>query len=244
MKRTLKEVKHILDLKRNLLSLGTLDKSSYNFKVENGKLTISKGVMVFMKGQKRNGLYILEGHTLKGLVGSMLRIETDKTILWHRRLGHLSDWGLKELHKQGLLCGDNINKIDFCQYCILGKQHRLAFKVSIHKSKDVLEYVHLDLWGTTRVSTYGGNRYFLSLIDDYSRKAWLYLLNTKDEHTVLTKVKEWKALVENQTNKRVKVLKTDNGLEFCNEQFEMLYKNQGISRHKIVRNTPQRNGLE
>ena len=148
------------------------------------------------------------------------------------------------MHKQGLLCGDNINKIDFCQYCILGKQHRLAFKVSIHKSKDVLEYVHLDLWGPTRVSTYGGNRYFLSLIDDYSRKAWLYLLNTKDEHTVLTKVKEWKALVENQTNKRVKVLKTDNGLEFCNEQFEMLYKNQGISRHKIVRNTPQRNGLE
>ena len=50
MTSTLKEVRHIPDLKRNLLSLGTLDKSSYNFKVENGKLTISKGVMVFMKG--------------------------------------------------------------------------------------------------------------------------------------------------------------------------------------------------
>ena len=50
MTRTLKEVRHISDLKRNLLSLGTLDKSSYNFKVENGKLTISKGVVVFMKG--------------------------------------------------------------------------------------------------------------------------------------------------------------------------------------------------
>ena len=61
-------------------------------------------------------------------------------------------------------------------------------------------------------------------------KVWLYMLNTKDEHTVLTKVKEWKALVENQTNKRVKVLRMDNGLEFCNEQFEMLYKNQGILR--------------
>ena len=47
--------------------------------------------MVFMKGQKRNDLYILEGHTLKGLVGSMLRTETDKTILWHKKLGHLSD---------------------------------------------------------------------------------------------------------------------------------------------------------
>ena len=99
MTRTLKEVGHVPDLKRNLISLGTLDKSSYNFKVQNRKLTISKGVMVVMKGQKRNGLYILEGHTLQGLVGSMLRIEVDKTILWHRRLGHLSDRGLKELHK-------------------------------------------------------------------------------------------------------------------------------------------------
>ena len=87
MTRTLKEVY----LKRNLISLGTLDESGYNFKIENGKLTISKGVMVVMKGQKRNDLYILKGHTLKGLVESVLRTETDKTVLWHRRLGHLSD---------------------------------------------------------------------------------------------------------------------------------------------------------
>ena len=87
MTRTLKEVY----LKRNLISLGTLDESGYNFKIENGKLTISKGVMVVMKGQKRNDLYILKGNTLKGLVESVLRTETDKTVLWHRRLGHLSD---------------------------------------------------------------------------------------------------------------------------------------------------------
>ena len=79
--RTLKEVRHVPDLKRNLISLGTLDKSGYNFKAKNGKLTISKGAMVVMKGQKRNGLHILEGHTLKGLVGLVLRTEIDKTIL-------------------------------------------------------------------------------------------------------------------------------------------------------------------
>ena len=119
----------------------------------------------------------------------------------------------------------------------------LAFKATIHKSKDVLEYVHLDLWGPTRISIHCGSMHFLSLIDDYFRKVWLYLLQTKDEHTILTKVKEWKALVENQTSKKVKVLRTDNGLEFCNEEFEMFCKNQGILRHKTVRNTPQQNGL-
>ena len=120
---------------------------------------------------------------------------------------------------------------------------QVSIQVAIHKSKDVLEYVHSDLWGLARVSTHGGNKYFLSLIDDYSRKVWLYLLKTKDEHTVLTKVKEWKALVENQTNKRVKVLRKDNGLEFCNEEFEMFCKNQGILKHKTVTNTHQQNGL-
>ena len=69
------------------------------------------------------------------------------------------------------------------------------------------------------------------------------MLKTKDEHTILTKVKEWKALVENQTNKRVKVLRKDNGLEFCNEEFEMFCKNQGILKHKTVTNTHQQNGL-
>ena len=103
--------------------------------------------MVVMKGQKRNGLYILEGHTLKGLVGSVLRTETDKTILWHIRLDHLSDRGLKELHKQGLLCGDSISKIDFCQYCILGKQHRLAFK---------LQYTSQRMYWNMYIQIYGG----------------------------------------------------------------------------------------
>ncbi|KAL6345616.1 hypothetical protein AAG906_017347 [Vitis piasezkii] len=78
-----------------------------------------ESAMVVMKGQKRNGLYILEGHTSKVLVGSVLRTETNKTILWHKRLGHLSDRGLKGLHKQGLLCGDNISKIVFINVVFL-----------------------------------------------------------------------------------------------------------------------------
>lgn len=75
------------------------------------------------------------------------------------------------------------------------------------------------------------------------RKVWLYLLKIKDEHTALAKVEEWKALIENQTNKRVKVLRIDNGLGYCNEEFEMFCKYQVILRRKTVRNTPQQNDL-
>lgn len=57
------------------------------------------------------------------------------------------------------------------------------------------------------------------------------------------KFKEWKSLVENQTGKKIKKLKTDNGLEFCNQQFGSYCANEGISRHRTVRLTPQQNGL-
>ncbi len=57
-----------------------------------------------------------------------------------------------------------------------------------------------------------GGRYFMTLIDDYSRNVWLYILKTKDQ--VVEKFKAWKALVENQSGRKLKALKTNNGLEF------------------------------
>ena len=55
--------------------------------------------------------------------------------------------------------------------------------------------------------------------------------------------KEWKSLLENQTRKKVKRLRTDNGLEFCNREFDNFCKAEGIVRHKTVVNTPQQNGI-
>jgi len=55
--------------------------------------------------------------------------------------------------------------------------------------------------------------------------------------------KEWKILVENQMERKIKYLCTDNGLEFCNEEFNDFYKVHGIARHKTVRHTPQQNGV-
>ncbi|GJZ72093.1 retrotransposon protein, putative, ty1-copia subclass, partial [Tanacetum coccineum] len=72
----------------------------------------------------------------------------------------------------------------------------------------------LDLWGPSQVESLGGKSYFLSVVDDYSRRVWVYILKFK--HEAFGKFKEWKQLVENQTGRTVKKLRTDNGLEFCN----------------------------
>lgn len=84
----------------------------------------------------------------------------------------------------------------------------------MHSSKGTLDYIHFYLWGFTQELSLGGARYFVSIVDDYSIWVWIYTLKQKDQ--VCEKFKEWKALVENQIGKKIKKLKTDNGLEYCN----------------------------
>ena len=79
------------------------------------------------------------------------------------------------------------------------------------------------------------------VIDDYSRKVWVYFLKSKYE--VLINFKQFKALIENQTGKKIKRFRTDNGLEFCSGEFNEFCKNEGIVRHRTVRRTPQQNGV-
>ena len=64
--------------------------------------------------------------------------------------------GLQELEKQGLLCGDKISNLDFCENCVFGKTHSAKFPKGVHMSKHVLEYVHADLWGPAQVSSLSG----------------------------------------------------------------------------------------
>lgn len=75
-----------------------------------------------------------------------------------------------------------------------------------------MEYIHSDLWGASRVPSNGGARYFKSIIDDYSRRVWIYTLKNKSEAP--DKFKQWLLFVENQTGRKLKKLRTDNGLEF------------------------------
>ena len=153
----------------------------------------------------------------------------------------MSQKRLQILSQQGFLGKAPVTTLDFCQMCVLGKQHRMSFLKGTHNVKACLEYTHADLWGPAKVNTFGENRYFLSIIDDFSRKVWVYLLKSKDQ--TLESFKTWKTLVENQVDRKVKCLRTDNGLEFCNTAFDNFCKENGIQRHRTVPYTPQQNGV-
>ena len=87
----------------------------------------------------------------------------------------------------------------------------------------------------------GGHLYYATFIDNHSRKTWVYLMKSKDE--VSTKFQEFKAEVENLTERRIKILRSDNGGEYTSKEIMALYKESGIERELIVPYNPEPNGV-
>jgi 5'-3' exoribonuclease 2 len=122
--------------------------------------------------------------------------------------------GLRDMHNKGMVegfseCG---LEFDFCEHFIYGKQIPVRFPSGASRENGILELVHNDVFGLVTVPSLGGSLYYVSFIDDFSRKTWIYFLRKKSE--VFNKFKEFKALVENKTDKKIKVLRTDEGGEF------------------------------
>jgi hypothetical protein len=105
-----------------------------------------------------------------------------------------------------------------CTTCIKGKQHCEKFpKEGGLKAINVLGLIHYDICGQIQTSTYYGCTYFITFIDDYKRYTIMYLLHHKSK--AFAKFKQFKQLVENQTNYQIKVLRVDNGGEYKLKEF-------------------------
>jgi len=93
-------------------------------------------------------------------------------MMWHRRLCHMSKRGLEILAKGNLL--PRLKEVDLplCEHCVISKQHRLKFARVTTKSKYILDLIHSDVWESSVLSL-GGAKYFVSFINDYSRRLWV-----------------------------------------------------------------------
>lgn len=97
----------------------------------------------------------------------------DPSWLWHLRYGHLSFKGLKTLYEKNMVEGlPNINNpIEMCEDCIVGKQHRDSFpRGKEWRAEQRLQLLHSDICGLINPTSNGNKRYFITFIDDYSRK--------------------------------------------------------------------------
>jgi len=101
------------------------------------------------------------------------------SFLWHKRLGHISKERLERLVKNKILPQLDFTDLGICADCIKGKQTKHNKKGAI--STQLLEIVHIEICGSFDVPSIGGEKYFITFINDFSRYGYIYLLNEKSQ---------------------------------------------------------------
>lgn len=229
------EVLEVPDLAANLLSVSKICSKGFTVKfTESGCTVLDENGQVFASGTAEGGLYRLNRQVQNAFLSSELEV-------WHRRLGHLNVQSLKQLKQ--MVTGFQLNKMENlnCVACFQGKHSRDPFPNSESRASKPLELVHTDLCGPFEVPSLAGSRYFVSFIDDATRKVFVYTLRTKDQ--VYEAYEDFKAMVERQTGFKLKILRSDNGREFINGRFEESLRLDGIRHQKSCPYTPEQNGV-
>ena len=157
--------------------------------------------------------------------------------LWHGRLRHLSKAIITHLFR-----ADYIPKLSFlddlfCEHCRYGKQVAVSHQTSAPRESSPLDLVHSDVCGPMPHQSLDGASYFVSFIDDSTRKVWAYPIQTKD--WVFSIFFKWLVSVKNQTGRMLKCLRIDNGGEFKSEEFVKFCRERGIRREYTAPYSPE-----
>lgn len=239
-------VLYVPEIRENLLSVSTFEKKGYVTSFEDGTCRIKKkDDSLMLTGKRLNNLYeanIVTATNTK--VEKVNKVQEDNAEIWHRRFGHQNMGTLNQMRLKGIVDGLKFeNKNDFtCTDCIQGKAIRQSFDTHDEiTTTDVLELIHMDLCGPMGTLSIAQSKYMYVLIDDYSRKIFIYFLKTKDE--AFSKFKLFKSEIENQTGKKIKRIRSDNGGEFVNDKFKDFLEEHGIKHERTVPYTPEENGI-
>jgi len=130
---------------------------------------------------------------------------------------------------------------EVCEACQLGKQARHPFPVqTTHVSSKPLEMIHLDVW-IIKTKSIGGCRYYVSFIDDHTRKVWVYFMKHKGE--VFQHFLNFKIMVEKEKGVSIKCLRSNGGGKYFSNEFSEYLKEHGIQRKYSCSYSPQQNGI-
>jgi len=210
-------------------------------KDKNLKIFYESGAAIVLVKMTRNMMFPLD---LSIYLSKYFKAEISNMMnLWHLRYGHLNCGSLMLLEKNKMVFG--ILKLEhtsrMCEVCVMGKQHRKPFLKKSLRASQPLDLVYLDVCGCISPTSIGGSMYFLTFTDDFSGKTWIYVLKEKKE--VLSKFKEFKNLVEKQSECKLKCLRTDMRGEYISRDCDDYCKENGIVHQLTMSQTPQQNGV-
>jgi hypothetical protein len=171
-------------------------------------------------------------------------VQVNEICLKHRRMGHINFDNLVKLSKtQVVRYIPRISKPTniICKPCQHRKQTRVSFKNKEYSTSNPLELVHTNLCRKARTQNLKGESYFMLLIDDYTRMTWVTFLKEKPD--AFEKFKSFKGLIENETDLKIKRLRSNKGGEFTSYEFEEFCENHGIKSHFSSARAPRKNGV-
>ena len=203
-------------------------------------------------GTLSNGLFYINLHNNNCYNATHLStkhcvMNEKSSMLWHQRLGHISIARVKRLVNDKILDVLDFTDFETCVGCIKGKQTNKS-KKGAKRSSDILEIIHTDICSPDLDSF--GQKYFITFIDDYSRYMHLYLLHNKSE--ALDAFKVFKAEVEKQCNKQIKLVRSDGGGEYYGRYtenghalspFMKFLQENGIVAQYTLPGSPDQNGV-
>ncbi|WVZ17715.1 hypothetical protein V8G54_010697 [Vigna mungo] len=174
----------------------------------------------------KNGLYLFDSPVCKNDTScSPLICSIQTPNLWHARFGHLSNDSLHLLqNKHAYITNDT--QIP-CDACHRAKQKKLPYTASTSHSSCPFHLLHIDIWGPSTASM-NGFKYLLTIVDDFSRYTWIIPMS--DKSFVKNHILTFLCNIENQFNKTVKIIRTDNGVEF--NMYDLFSEQNGVVERK------------
>ena len=240
---TLTDVLHVPEIRKNLVSGPILSKKGFKLVFESDRFILTKAGMYVGKGYLTEGLFklnVLVTNTMNNNKNTSVYI-VDSFVLWHARLGHVNNRSIYRMVNLNLLPKFDVNIHNKCEICTESKFARQSFKSVQERSNELLSLIHSDLCDFKIIPSRGGKNYFITFIDDCSKYCYVYLLHSKDE--ALNSFKTYKAEVENQLEKKIKVIRSDRGGEYESAAFSDFCAQYGIVHQTTAPYTPQQNGV-
>ena len=239
---TLINVLHVPDVRKNLVTGSLLSKNGFKLVFVSDKFVLSKNEMYVGKGYLSDGLFKLNVMTIVtkddlNKVASSYVLESSN--IWHARIGHVNYKSIKRLMNMGLLPNFDCPS-EKCQVCVESKFSEPPFHSVDNRVSEHLDLIHTYICNMKSIPSRGGNKYFITFIDDCSRYCYVYLLSSKDE--AVNAFKTYKAEVETQLNKKIKIIRSDIGGEY-EFPFEEICTEFGIVHQMTIPYTPQSNGV-
>nr|GEV95121.1 Pol polyprotein [Tanacetum cinerariifolium] len=214
----LSNVFHVPNITKNLISGPILINKGFKLVFESDTFVITKGGVYIGKGYLDEGLFKLSVVTDDNVINNNNAGTSTASVymmdpfsLWHSILGHVNFCSLPRMINLSMLPKCSKDKISKCEICVEYKFTSHSHK-SVEKSNEILGLIHTDLCDFKATPSKGGKNYYITFIVGCSKFCYVYLLNTKDE--ALNMFKTYKAEVENQLDKKIKILRSDRGGEY------------------------------